>query len=54
MDINDLSALAANWGHGTAGGMSLDDAMASTGIPEPAALWLLLLGGAALIRRRRP
>ena len=53
VDVNDLAALAGNWGYGTEGGMSLDDAMGSTGIPEPASLALLGLGAMALLRRRR-
>ena len=53
VDINDLSALAGNWSHGTAGGMSLDDAWASASIPEPATLALLAAGGMAAGRPGR-
>ena len=53
VDLNDLSILAGGWGFGTAGVMAWDDALAATGVPEPATLGLLAVGAAALIRRRR-
>ena len=57
VNILDLSDLSGNWGYGEASSSVTPDASAAQAssngvVPEPATLALLLLGGAALIRRR--
>jgi hypothetical protein len=60
VNVNDLGMLATNWqaGVGDPLGTSLEDAMVSLGlptvsVPEPAALYALLLGGLCAARRRQ-
>jgi hypothetical protein len=42
VDLDDLSALAANWQYGVTGA-----------VPEPATMTLLAIGSLALLRRRK-
>jgi len=44
VDDSDLAVLLGNWTRGSPGGAA---------VPEPATLWLLALGGLAMLRKRR-
>lgn len=51
-DILDLNEMAAHWGYPRPPGI-FEDALAGTGVPEPATMAMLAAGAAGLLMRRR-
>ncbi len=54
VNLADLQIIGDNWGFGTGSDVAFEEALAGVVIPEPHALAMLCVLGAAIIRRRRP